>query len=178
MHALSVTPENPVYLLLLAVAWAVVLVPPLVQRLMVARPAGERRDPLAALARRQRAPESTVGRYTAHQEHEQQSADAGPDPLRPTSALVAQQRRRLVAATLALLALVTLVMIPTLGPIGWVAHLAADALLVGFGYLWWRRNQTLDAQTASVVALSSLRPAAARPASGIITSDLPRVVNG
>ncbi|MGI9600981.1 MAG: hypothetical protein ACR2QE_03795, partial [Acidimicrobiales bacterium] len=153
MHAPSVTPENFVYLLLLAVAWAVVLVPPLVQRLMVARPASQRRDPLAALARRQRAPESTVGRYTPHvvPEHTPEPAPT-PEPLHPTSAVVAQQRRRLVAAALALLALVTLVLIPTLGPIGVLAHLVADVLLVGFGYLWWRRNQTLDAQTASVVA--------------------------
>ena len=159
------------YLLLLAVAWAVVLLPPLIQRLVANRPSSTGRDPLAALARRQ---QSTSLRVVAAD-----AAPTQPEPYAPISADAAQQRRRLVAVGLAIVAMVTLFLVPVVGSPMLVVHLAVDAAIVGFGYLWWQRNQALDQATASVVALSSLRHAAnARPPASTTTGELRRVVNG
>jgi len=163
-----------VYLLLLAIAWAVVLVPPVIQRLLVSRPTTGR-DPLAALARRHQSLAPAARRI---QPVALVADPEEPDPYVPTSAVEAQQRRRLVGLGLGVLALLTLLLVPVFGPIVVPVNLAVDATLVGFGYAWWRRNESLDAATASVVALSSLRPAAARRATAVIADDLPRVVNG
>ncbi|MDH4170060.1 MAG: hypothetical protein OEW42_10770 [Acidimicrobiia bacterium] len=166
------------YLLLLAAAWLIVLVPPLVQRFAVARPAALR-DPLAALARRQgQVPLATAPSPPARPTATHPQAASTPDPLVPRSAFDAEQRRRMVAAALGLMSLVSLMVIPALGVGPLVLHIVIDAALIGYGYAWWRRNQMLDAATASVVALSSLRPAAANPSPIVVTGEFRRVVNG
>ena len=143
--------------LLLAIAWAVVLLPPIVQRLLAHRPASSNAsNALGALARRHsRVSNTPTGLLTGSA---RSSAALGADGM-PRDSRAAESRRRLVALVLGGLALLSLLAVPMVGAAALFVNVLSDVALIAFAALWWQRNHQIDSTTASVVALSSLRPA-------------------
>lgn len=144
-------------LIILAAAWAAVLLPPRLQSRRLTRPSASVVDFRQQLAVLQRAGDPFA---------------AGPSGRRPLprpngmTRLEATRRRRDVFLTLLAASALTLLLALVAGGAVWLLHLTVDALLLGFTALLMERQQRrLEAQ-AKVRRLPTerRRPAAAQPA--------------
>ncbi len=138
-------------LLILGILWAVVLLPPLVQR-VPAIASRSTKDAVSGFSDQLSRLERPIGAAVAPNHSPRQG-----ESLLPDSTLAAARRRRDIAGSLCALALFTLVATTILGRPALIAHIVVDLVLLAFMFAIIRRNQVQSSHTAVVTQLPTRR---------------------